>query len=126
MVMSQPFQAQLRKRADWTSPSARNDVKFARCINLPRVKNSSPSPLQCTIKRRNIAGRAIILLVFVLTVYSTTQVCGYLDYCPAHRSLRTAKMAWISSGSSNKALISNLVGNKLITSDRVKNAMLGV
>ncbi|KAL8825058.1 MAG: hypothetical protein Q9191_004645 [Dirinaria sp. TL-2023a] len=35
-------------------------------------------------------------------------------------------MAWISSGSSNKALIANLASNKLITSERVKTAMLGV
>ena len=35
-------------------------------------------------------------------------------------------MAWFSSGSTNTALISNLARNGLVTSDRVKNAMLAV
>ncbi|KAL2058453.1 hypothetical protein ABVK25_001181 [Lepraria finkii] len=35
-------------------------------------------------------------------------------------------MAWMSSGSSNAALIKNLASNGLITSERVKNAMLSV
>ena len=35
-------------------------------------------------------------------------------------------MAWLSSGSSNVGLIKNLASNGLITSDRVKNAMLAV
>ncbi|KAI9680788.1 MAG: hypothetical protein M1817_004228 [Caeruleum heppii] len=35
-------------------------------------------------------------------------------------------MAWRSSGSSNAALIANLAANGLITSERVKAAMLGV
>jgi len=35
-------------------------------------------------------------------------------------------MAWRSSGSSNEALIENLSRNGLITSERVKRAMLSV
>ena len=35
-------------------------------------------------------------------------------------------MAWRSSGATNEALITNLVKNKLIRSDRVKDAMLRV
>ncbi|OCK86204.1 protein-L-isoaspartate O-methyltransferase [Lepidopterella palustris CBS 459.81] len=35
-------------------------------------------------------------------------------------------MAWRSSGATNAALIKNMVDNGLITSERVKNAMLGV
>ncbi|KAK4696751.1 protein-L-isoaspartate(D-aspartate) O-methyltransferase, partial [Lecanoromycetidae sp. Uapishka_2] len=35
-------------------------------------------------------------------------------------------MAWMSSGSSNASLIKNLTSNGLITSDRVKTAMLAV
>lgn len=35
-------------------------------------------------------------------------------------------MAWMSGGSSNAALIKNLADNGLITSERVKQAMLGV
>ena len=35
-------------------------------------------------------------------------------------------MAWLSSGSSNAGLIKNLASNGLITSERVKNAMLSV
>ena len=35
-------------------------------------------------------------------------------------------MAWRSSGPSNEALIENLSRNGLITSERVKNAMLSV
>ncbi|KAL2045781.1 hypothetical protein N7G274_002212 [Stereocaulon virgatum] len=35
-------------------------------------------------------------------------------------------MAWMSSGSSNASLIKNLASNGLITSERVKNAMLSV
>ena len=35
-------------------------------------------------------------------------------------------MAWMSSGSSNAALIANLVNHKIITSDKVRNAMLSV
>ncbi|KAA6408885.1 MAG: L-isoaspartate O-methyltransferase [Lasallia pustulata] len=35
-------------------------------------------------------------------------------------------MAWRSSGASNAALITNLAGNGLITTERVKKAMLGV
>lgn len=35
-------------------------------------------------------------------------------------------MAWRSSGYSNAALITNLVNNGLISSDRVKHAMLNV
>ena len=36
------------------------------------------------------------------------------------------EMAWFSSGSTNAALINNLARHGLITTDRVKNAMLGV
>lgn len=35
-------------------------------------------------------------------------------------------MAWMSSGSTNAALIKNLTSNGVITSERVKNAMLAV
>ena len=35
-------------------------------------------------------------------------------------------MAWMSTGSTNAALIKNLASNGLITSERVKNAMLAV
>ena len=39
---------------------------------------------------------------------------------------RRLTMAWRSSGASNEALIENLFKNSLITSSRVKQAMLGV
>lgn len=35
-------------------------------------------------------------------------------------------MAWQSSGDTNEALVTNLASNKLIKSDRVKDAMLKV
>lgn len=35
-------------------------------------------------------------------------------------------MAWRSSGATNAALIANLLENGLITTERVKQAMLGV
>lgn len=41
-------------------------------------------------------------------------------------SNQTKTMAWMSTGSTNAALIKNLTSNGLITSERVKNAMLAV
>ena len=35
-------------------------------------------------------------------------------------------MAWMSSGSSNAALVANLTSHRVITSDRVRNAMMNV
>lgn len=42
------------------------------------------------------------------------------------RLAEAAAMAWMSSGSSNAALVANLANHKLINSDRVRNAMLSV
>lgn len=39
---------------------------------------------------------------------------------------RGIDMAWRSSGATNAALVGNLLDNGLITTDRVKQAMLGV
>ena len=74
-----------------------------------------------------LKSRATALVILVAIVCFIRQVLRNINSSSKHQtSLTTAGMAWISSGSTNKALVSNLVTNKLITSDRVKNAMLGV
>ena len=52
--------------------------------------------------------------------------CIYLACIWYQTPPEPAKMAWLSSGSSNAGLINNLARNGLINSERVKNAMLAV
>lgn len=67
--------------------------------------------------------RAQNLLALLEISSNTRQQCSIPS---AQTSAQRSIMAWRSSGYSNAALITNLVNNGLISSDRVKHAMLNV
>lgn len=75
---------------------------------------------------------ALAFLVSLSTVPFLTKLVRNCGLClfnkPTHNSIsiRSFSMAWQSSGATNEALITNLERNKLIGSDRVKEAMLKV
>jgi len=75
----------------------------------------------------------LILFLFVLSVVATIPLLSRLLRRPqalADILVKTHQqgisMAWRSSGGTNEALIENLSQNGLITTERVKKAMLGV
>lgn len=75
----------------------------------------------------------LILFLFVLSVVATIPLLSRLLRRPqalADILVKTHQqgisMAWRSSGGTNEALVENLSQNSLITTERVKKAMLGV
>ncbi|KAI4168032.1 MAG: hypothetical protein LQ343_006739 [Gyalolechia ehrenbergii] len=69
--------------------------------------------------------RLILSGGIVFTMYEKT-IEGLDAIDPQKNPKNTPMMAWLSSGSSNAALIANLKTHGLITSERVANAMLAV
>jgi len=76
---------------------------------------------------------AIILFLFVILLLATIPLLSKLLRplkAPANILVKTQQqgisMAWRSSGGTNEALVENLSQNSLITTERVKKAMLGV
>lgn len=66
---------------------------------------------------------ACILGPLLRDLFRTTPTIGRQASTTARKSF---SMAWRSSGATNEALIENLARNGLISSERVKKAMLGV
>ncbi|KAL9099348.1 MAG: hypothetical protein Q9163_005139 [Psora crenata] len=63
------------------------------------------------------------------SLFACAAILYYLDVLhapPQNPTAKDTRMAWFSSGSTNAALITNLAKNGLISSDRVKKAMLAV
>ncbi len=79
--------------------------------------------VHCSLFSRHIRTLSYLLPAFIITLLH----CSYLtsNHLPK-RPASPPPMAWMSTGSSNAALIKNLASNGLITSERVKTAMLAV
>ena len=79
--------------------------------------------------RRAIISAALVLLSAIsLWPYlrSSPQKSFTIGNQASTTARRSISMAWRSSGATNEALIENLAQNGLISSERVKKAMLGV
>jgi len=71
-----------------------------------------------------VAGKTLLrLLVTTIAALCLNIIFKHVRNVP-HKG--ASSMAWRSSGSSNAGLINNLAANGLITSDRVRKAMLAV
>ena len=82
-----------------------------------QINSKPPEP---SIVPHNIPQQLFSFIIALLCLYFAHH---HLSRRPPSKP---QNMAWMSSGSSNAALIKNLASNGLITSERVKNAMLSV
>ena len=118
--------------------SSKSSVKRLSCpsgcrsIFLPesRTSLSNQSDFQNIFERTPKTSRISYFQQLHWDLLLSTDSCPSSSYAIlqsySHRPATPKAMAWMSTGSTNAALIKNLTSNGLITSERVKNAMLAV